>query len=94
MPNKTGRKRRSTVRGSYNSHYDITGKAGKENSPLRSFWSNHKMEDIIQLSSEELDKVISEWITKYQAVQIKRKPTWWYPEVGVDKKKKEELDKE
>ena len=74
-----GRKRTN-----YKIKVDNTGKTFKENPALKSFWSAHKMVDIIQLSSEELDKVIQEWLEQFQATQLKRDPFWWYPTIYYD----------
>jgi hypothetical protein len=78
------RKDSGTKRGSYNVKVDTTGKTVKENAALKSFWSNHKMEDIIQLSTKELDKVISKWIENFQDSQLKRNKSWWYPTIHYD----------
>lgn len=73
-----------TKRGSYHTKVDNTGKTFKENHALKSFWSNHKMEDIIQLSSKDLDIVIATWIIEFQETQIKRDPFWWFPTIHYD----------
>ena len=73
-----------TKRGSYNIKEDKTGKTVKENAALKGFWSDHKMEDIKLLSSTELDKIIEEWLVEYQARQIKRDRSWWYPTMYYD----------
>jgi hypothetical protein len=78
-------------RTSYVLKQDISGKTFKENAALKSFWSDYKMADIIQLSSEELDKLIDEWLTQFEARQMKRVKGWWYPTILYDptpKKKK------
>jgi hypothetical protein len=75
----TGRKREN-----YNIKHDKTGKTFKENAALKGFWSDHKVADMMLLSSTELDKVIDEWIEKYQAVQLKRDKFWWYPTMNYD----------
>jgi hypothetical protein len=78
MPKKP-RSDLGTKRTNYNVNLDKSGKTGKENIALKSFWSSHKMEDIIQMSTKELDKAIDIWIEKYQARQIKANRSWWYP---------------
>lgn len=80
-------------RTSYVLKQDISGKTFKENAALKSFWTDYKMADIVQLSSEELDKVIDEWLTQFQARQIKRDPNWWYPTIHYDPKVKAKKEK-
>jgi len=85
----TGRKREN-----YTLKQDKRGKTVKENAALKGFWSDNKMEDIILLSSKELDKLIDKWLIEYQARQIKRDQFWWFPTIYYDptpkaKKKKE-----
>ena len=75
----TGRKREN-----YTLKQDKTGKTVKENAALKGFWTDHKMEDIKLLTSTELDKVIDEWLVEYQARQIKRDMSWWYPTMHYD----------
>jgi hypothetical protein len=81
-----------TKRGSYVVKHDPSGKTFKENAALKGFWTDNKMVDIIQLSSEELDKLIDNWLIEYQTRQMKRNSSWWYPTIFYDprpKKKKE-----
>ena len=81
-----------TKRATYVLKEDRTGKTFKENAALKGFWTDNKMVDIIQLSSEELDKLIDEWLLVYEARQLKRNLSWWYPSINYDpkpKKKKE-----
>ena len=33
------------------------------------------------LTSKELDKLISKWMDEYEAIQIEKKPHWWYPTI-------------
>jgi hypothetical protein len=93
------RKQRSDIgakrtRGAYKNNQDKTGKTVKENAALKGFWIDHKLEDMMLLTSTELDKVIDDWLVKYQATQLKRDKFWWYPTMYYDpypksKKKKE-----
>jgi hypothetical protein len=49
------------------------------------------MADIIQMSTEDLDKLIDEWLMQFQEKQLKRDRGWWYPTIHYDpnpKKKK------
>lgn len=73
-----------TKRGNYKTKHDSTGKTFKENAALKSFWSNHKVEDIIQLSTRDLDKLIYQWLEDFQQTQINRDRWWWYPEIHYD----------
>jgi len=75
-------------RAPYKRNQDLTGRHHKENGAIRSFWSNHKMVDIIQLSAKELDIKIEEWLVKYQEEAIKRDKSWWYPTMVYDPKPK------
>jgi hypothetical protein len=79
-------------RTSYNLKVDNTGKTHKENLLLKSFWSQHKIEDIINLTVKELDAKIATWIENFEAVQKKRDRFWSWPTYLYDpnpvKKKK------
>jgi len=75
----TGKKRES-----YTLKQDKRGKTVKENAALKGFWSDHKMKDIMLLTSTELDKLINEWLIEYEARQIKRDNFWWYPTMLYD----------
>jgi hypothetical protein len=68
-----------TKRVKYNLKADNTGKTHKENLFLKSFWSHHKMEDVIKLTVEELDAKIAIWIENFEAVQKKRNRFWTWP---------------
>jgi hypothetical protein len=68
-----------TKRVKYNAKVDTTGKVYKENSLLKSFWSHHKMEDIIKLTVEELDAKIAIWIENFEQGQRKRDRFWTWP---------------
>jgi hypothetical protein len=83
------RKQRSDIgtrrtRGTYKNNQDKTGKTVKENAALKGFWIDHKVADMMLLTSTELDKVIDEWLTNYQATQLKRDMFWWYPDMYYD----------
>jgi hypothetical protein len=82
---------------SYNSKSDNTGKTHKENLFLKSFWSHHKMEDVINLTIEELDAKIAIWIEKFEAAQRKRTKNWTWPTYLYDpnpvKKEKGKINK-
>jgi hypothetical protein len=88
----TGKKREN-----YTLKQDKRGKTVKENAALKGFWSDNKMEDIMLLTSTELDKLIDEWLVEYQARQLKRDMSWWYPTMHYDpvpkSKKKKEINK-
>jgi hypothetical protein len=52
----------------------------------------------MSISGEELDKLIDEWLIKYQERQLARNLFWWYPEMGKltlseVRNKKTDLDK-
>jgi hypothetical protein len=88
----TGRKREN-----YTLKQDKRGKTVKENAALKGFWTDNKMEDVMLLSSTELDKLIDQWLIDYQARQLKRDQFWWYPTMYYDPitkpKKKREINK-
>jgi hypothetical protein len=69
-------------RESYTANQELRGKVDKENAPLKSFWSFHKMDQVMQLTHKELDNLINSWIEIYQENQMKRNKGWWYPTVG------------
>lgn len=73
-----------TKRQSYKIKHDPTGKTFKENPALKSFWSKNKMEDVIQLSTKELDLLICEWLEDFKKRQLKSDPWWWFPEIHYD----------
>lgn len=73
-----------TKRVKYSAKIDITGKTHKENPLLNNFWANHKMEDIINLTIEELDAKIAIWIEKYEALQKSRVKRWSWPSFKYD----------
>lgn len=93
VPEYKTRSDSGTKRTNYVLKEDRSGKTFKENAALKSFWSAHKMEDIILLSGKELDKVIEEWILDFQQRQLKRDPFWWYPTISYDPKPKERKKK-
>lgn len=66
----------------YNSTYDDTGKVGKENTAIKAFWRDNKMEDILKLTVEEIDAKIEEALTKYAQTQLADNFNWWYPDLG------------
>jgi hypothetical protein len=59
------------TRGEYKNNQDKTGKTVKENAALKGFWIDHKLEDMMLLTSTELDKVIDEWLNKYQTTKTR-----------------------
>lgn len=85
---KNPRTDKGSKRAKYVIKHDNRGKTVRENKALKSFWSTYKMEEIILLSDEDLDKVIDEWILDFQQRQLKRDPFWWYPTINYDPKPK------
>lgn len=67
---------------SYNLKVDTRGKTFKENALLKSFWSNHTMEDMIKLTQEQLDAEIALWMDEFEAVQRKRTKGWIWKETS------------
>jgi hypothetical protein len=70
-------------RGKYKVRLEKRGKTGRENNPIKSFWTHHTMDQVIVMSEKELEEAISIWIEKYQETQIKRNPFWWYPDIAI-----------
>jgi hypothetical protein len=81
--------------------FNKTGKTRKENRVESAFWKYNKVEDIMLLTSTELDQLIDTWMQDYEDRQIKNDRSWWYPSVttftlndvrnkrtGLDKKPK------
>lgn len=68
----------------YNLKVDNTGKTFKENAAIKSFWTKYKMEDIIQLTPEEIDNKIDIWIEEFEAAQLKRNKFWRWPDINYD----------
>ena len=62
---------------------DNTGKTRKENKVERTFWKYHTVEDMMLLTSTELDQLIDNWMAAYEARQIKNDKSWWYPTVTI-----------
>ena len=66
----------------YKSTYDQTGKVDKENFAIKAFWRQNKMEDVIQLTQEEIDIKIDEALEVYAKIQMADNVNWWYPDIG------------
>ena len=82
-----------TKRGTYVLKEDKTGRTFKENAALKGFWSTHKVADMMSLSGKELDNIIEEWLVNYEATQLKRNKSWWYPFMNYDPKPKAKKEK-
>lgn len=74
---------KGTKRAVYNGGIDSTGKTGKENIVLNAFWKLNKVSDFMNLSKEESDKKIDEWMEGFQERNIKRNRAWWYPSITI-----------
>lgn len=57
------------------------GKQPKEYNVHKAFWRRNTMDQVIELSGEELDQVIDAFFVEYEKVQQKSNKHWWYPEV-------------
>ena len=68
-----------TTRKVYKSNLDTSGKAGKENAIINNFWRLNKVADFMNLTQEEADKKIDKWMQDFEARNIARNSTWWYP---------------
>ena len=82
MPQGENMPKRTTRPRNYKSTYDQTGKVDKENFAIKAFWRENKMEDVMQLTEEEVDAKIEEALAKYAKIQLADNPMWWYPELG------------
>ena len=78
MP-RTDKGRKRGPRGPYTQKIDKTGKVGKENAVISSFWKIHKLADIMVMSTEEFEQVLEKFYQEYEARQIKRDFRWNYP---------------
>lgn len=52
----------------------------KEARVMKSFWKNHNMDDIMQMTDEELSLTVDKFMDKYVEIQISRDPMWHFPE--------------
>lgn len=68
-------------RGKYKNTLENRGKIGKEMKVVGSFWKSHSMDEIHAMTPEDLDKLIDEWLLKFEELQRSRNKSWWYPEV-------------
>lgn len=63
---------------------ETRGKTQREPALYNAFWKQYTLEDIMYLSQEELDKLISDWLDIYAERQIKRLGhTWNFPDQAV-----------
>lgn len=74
---------KGTKRAKYNGAIDTTGKTGKENIVLNSFWKTNKVAEFMTLTKEEADKKLDEWMEGFQERNIKRNKGWWYPSITI-----------
>lgn len=68
-----------TKRRNYTVKQDTRGKTHKENHLIKGFWSVHKMEDMIQLTPEQISAEIALWIEEFEETQRKRNMGWQWP---------------
>lgn len=59
---------------------DTTGQIGHERMYVKSFWKEYKVAEVMEWTSEQLDKAIADYLKRYEERQIKINPNWWYPE--------------
>lgn len=80
-PAQTGIKR-----GKYKKQAPIEPRGEQKNEfrVQKAFWRKYTMDQIIVMTSEELDKAIDNLIEEFAARQIKGNPRWWYPESPKD----------
>jgi hypothetical protein len=71
------------------------GKQGKETVLYTSFWKEYTMDQIMVLSPEELDKLISDFLDDFITKARKRTPNWNFPDriVSTFVRKKVRSDK-
>ena len=62
---------------------DNTGKQDKENLLLKSFWKDHTVKDMMELTNQELETVADNFLTAYVAVQLSRNKKWNFPNHGA-----------
>ncbi len=63
---------------------EIRGKTQREPALYNAFWKQYTLDDVMHLSQEELDKLISDWLDNYAERQIKRLGNSWnFPDQAV-----------
>ena len=87
MGNKRGTYKRKPI--------ETRGKTQREPALYNAFWKQYTLDDVMHLSQEELDKLISDWLDDYAERQIRRVGhTWNYPEEAVRMKNIRKVKKE
>jgi hypothetical protein len=85
--NKSGAKRRTDTgykRGSYKRKpLETRGKIHRESKVMTAFWQAHTMDDMITKTPKEIDALVETFMNEFQAKNIKRLISWWYPETIV-----------
>lgn len=74
----TGKKREN-----YKSHMETRGKSGKEYNIHTAFWRLHKMDDIMQMTPEELEITIDNYFEGYEQRQKARDKNWNWPTIAT-----------
>jgi hypothetical protein len=81
--NKSGAKRKGTggKRKAYKTKpVELRGKTQSEPHVMKAFWQENNMDEMITLTPEEIDKKIDGFLVTFEAKNIKRLSSWWYPE--------------
>lgn len=63
---------------------EMRGEQKNETRAIKSFWKEYTMDQVMVMSSEELDKAIDGYLEAFAARQIKQNKLWWYPESPKD----------
>ena len=71
-------------RGPYNRRpVEQRGFAGKEPRVIKSFWADYNMDQIINMTAEELDIAIDKYLEEFAYRQIKNNKRWDWPTLQV-----------
>lgn len=80
--------------------YDETGRTEKEVWPVKSFWCDYTMEQVMQMSEKEWEEAIDASLDRYAAERMRLNKTWDWPipqdwiigkKKGIDKPAKDIL---
>lgn len=84
-------KEKRSKRAPYNrKKVDETGKTGPEYVVQKSFWTEHKVSDMMNITGEELDQTIDKFMDAFIARQLKGNKFWNFPDaykMGIDLRK-------
>jgi hypothetical protein len=62
---------------------ELRGASGHEARVIKSFWTQHTMDQVISMTQEELDLAIDAYLEGFAQRQIKNNPRWNWPTLRV-----------